>query len=84
MVRPDRLEARVRPALRPRSRPGSRGRWARYYLGRVLQVAGLVVSLVAATAFFGTPSTTAMLKMLFCGVALFVPGYLLARPDPRR
>jgi len=74
----------MRPALRPRARSGSRGRWLLYYAGRLLQVAGLVVALVAATAFFGTQSTTAMLKMLLCGVALFVPGYLLARPDPRR
>ena len=41
---------------------GSRGAWARYFLGRLLQVTGLLVALVAATAFFGTPSTTAMLR----------------------
>jgi hypothetical protein len=54
-------------------------RWAAYALGRVLQVTGLVVTLVAATAFFGTPSTTAMLRMMLVGVLIFVPGWLLAR-----
>lgn len=57
-------------------------RWAGYYLGRVLQVTGLVVTLVAATAFFGTPSTTAMLRMMLVGLLIFLPGWLLARRDP--
>jgi hypothetical protein len=56
----------------------------RYGLGRLLQVTGLVVTLVAATAFFGTPSTIAMLRMMLAGVVLFVPGWLLARRDSRR
>jgi hypothetical protein len=59
------------------------GRWLLYLLGRVLQVTGLVVTLVAATAFFGTPSTVAMLRMMLVGVILFVPGWLLARRDPQ-
>ena len=50
-----------------------------YLLGRVLQVTGLVVTLVAATAFFGTPSTIAMLRMMLVGVLFFVPGWLLVR-----
>jgi hypothetical protein len=54
-------------------------RWAAYYLGRVLQVTGLVVTLVAATAFFGTPSTTSMLRMMLIGVLIFLPGWLMAR-----
>lgn len=54
----------------------------RYYLGRLLQVTGLIVTLVSVTAFFGTPSTTAMLRMMFAGVLLFLPGWLLARKDP--
>ena len=58
--------------------------WARYYLGRLLQVTGLVVTLTAATAFFGTPSTTAMLRMMLAGALLFLPGWALARKDPRR
>ena len=60
------------------------GGWIRYAIGRLLQVTGLVVTLVAATAFFGTPSTVAMLRMMLVGVILFVPGWLLARKGPRR
>lgn len=58
--------------------------WAQalYWLGRLLQVTGLVVTLVAATAFFGTPSTLAMLRMMLVGVLLFVPGWMLARERP--
>ena len=50
-----------------------------YLLGRVLQVAGLVVTLVAATQFFGTPDTLAMLRMMLIGVVLFLPGWALVR-----
>jgi hypothetical protein len=73
----------VRARLRPRARGGP-GTGARllHLLGRVLQVAGLMVTLVAATAFFGTPDTTAMLKMMLVGVGFFVPGWLLARSGP--
>ena len=60
------------------------GPWLRYGLGRLLQVTGLVVTLVAATAFFGTPSTVAMLRMMLAGVLIFVPGWLLARRPPGR
>ncbi|HET8645177.1 MAG TPA: hypothetical protein VFO85_06795 [Vicinamibacteria bacterium] len=71
-----------RTRLRPRAaRPGP-GRWVLYYLGRVLQVTGLLVTLVAATAFFGTPDTLAMLRMMLVGVLLFIPGWLLVRRDP--
>lgn len=60
-----------------------------YLLGRVLQVTGLVITLVAATAFFGTPSTVAMLRMMLVGVLLFLPGYALVltqstRSQPRK
>jgi uncharacterized membrane protein YjjP (DUF1212 family) len=50
-----------------------------YLFGRFLQVTGLVLTLVAATAFFGTPSTIAMLRMMLAGVLFFVPGWLLVR-----
>jgi hypothetical protein len=53
-----------------------------YWLGRLLQVTGLMVTLVAATAFFGTPSTIAMLRMMLVGVLLFIPGWALARREP--
>lgn len=60
----------------------SRGGFVVYFLGRTLQVTGLVVTLVAATAFFGTPSTTAMLRMMLVGVLVFLPGWWLARKGP--
>ena len=71
----------MRPRLKPRERT-SPWPWVRHYFGRFLEVAGLLVTLVAATAFFGTPSTIAMLKMMVIGVVLFVPGWLLARKPP--
>jgi hypothetical protein len=78
------LEAALRTRLRPRKKSdGSGWPWIRYYLGRLLQVTGLLVTLVAATAFFGTPSTTVMLRMMLAGVLLFLPGWWLARKDPR-
>lgn len=83
MVRPDGLAAGVRPRLRPGARR-SAWPWIRHALGRTLQVAGLMITLVAATAYFGTPSTVAMLRMMLVGVLFFIPGWLLARKDPRR
>lgn len=57
---------------------------ALYMLGRFLQVAGLMVTLVAATAFFGTPSTIAMLRMMLVGIIIFLPGWVLTRRGPGR
>jgi len=68
----------VRPRLSP-ERKASALVSALYLLGRILQVTGLMVTLVAATAFFGTPSTIAMLRMMLVGVLFFVPGWLLVR-----
>ena len=42
--------------------------WLLYGLGRLLQVTGLVVTLVAATAFFGTASTVAMFRMMLASL----------------
>jgi hypothetical protein len=72
-----------RARLRPRAEGRSPWPWIRYMLGRLLQVTGLLVTLVAATAFFGTASMTAMLRMMLVGVLIFIPGWLLARRDPR-
>jgi len=75
----------VRTRLSPRARRKPRTLpWIRYYVGRLLQIVGLIVTLVAATAFFGTASTTAMLRMMLAGVLIFIPGWLLARADPNR
>jgi hypothetical protein len=74
------MRAKLRSSLK---KPGA-GAWALFYLGRFLQVLGLVITLFAATAFFGTPSTIAMLRMMLIGVCVFVPGWLLARKEPSR
>jgi hypothetical protein len=74
----------MRARLRPKAEGPSAWALARYYLGRFLQVVGLVTTLFAATAFFGTPSTVAMLRMMLIGVLIFIPGWLLARKDPVR
>ena len=68
----------MKPRLSTQQRP-SAWQWARFIVGRTLQVAGLMVTLVAATAFFGSSSMTAMLRMMLAGVVLFVPGWWLAR-----
>jgi hypothetical protein len=73
----------MRLRVRDRRKRGSNWTWARYVLGRTLQVTGLMITLVAATAFFGTPSTIAMLRMMLVGVLFFIPGWLLSRVDPR-
>jgi hypothetical protein len=68
-----------------KGRPGSAWAGLGYLLGRVLQVTGLVATLVAATAFFGTPDTIAMLRMMLIGVLLFLPGaWLVKVSQPKR
>jgi hypothetical protein len=67
-----RTNARKKPA-------GGQGWYLAYILGRTLQVTGLVTTLVAATAFFGTPDTVAMLRTMLAGVLLFLPGWWLVR-----
>ena len=74
------MRARLRPR---RARNGAFGVWLRYLFGRLLQVTGLLITLVAATAFFGSDNITAMLKMMLAGVGFFLPGWLLARKNPR-
>ena len=71
-----------RKSSRRKRKPVNKTGWLLYFLGRTLQVTGLVLTLVAATAFFGTPSTLAMLRMMLIGVIFFIPGWLLARRHP--
>lgn len=73
----------MRTRLKARKGAGSRGAWARYYVGRLLQITGLVTTFVAAVAFFGSSSLTAMLRVMLAGVLVFLVGYALARKDPR-
>jgi hypothetical protein len=78
------MEETMRTRLKARKKAPGNVAVARYYLGRFLQVLGLVTTLFAATAFFGTPSTIAMLRMMLVGVCFFIPGWLLARKDPNQ
>jgi uncharacterized membrane protein YhaH (DUF805 family) len=71
-----------RMRLKPRARKSSEWRWALYLFGRFLQVSGLMITLVAATAFFGSSSTLAMLRMMLIGVLVFLPGWWLTRKRP--
>ena len=75
---------RVRLQARRSRGAGATWPWVMHFLGRCLQLAGLLVTLLAATQYFGTDSTTAMLRTMLAGVALFVPGWLLARRNPTR
>ncbi|HET7745890.1 MAG TPA: hypothetical protein VFM29_01235 [Vicinamibacteria bacterium] len=68
--------------MRPSTGAGRTASWVLYGLGRLLQVTGLLVTAVAATAFFGTHSPTPMLRMMLVGVLIYVPGWLLARKGP--
>jgi hypothetical protein len=76
------VEAAMKPRLKAKASGPSALAWMRYYLGRFLQVVGLMLTLVAMTAFFGSPSTVAMLRMMLIGVLFFIPGWLLSRKDP--
>lgn len=69
---------RVRTNARKKSK-SSGGWYLVYLLGRTLQVTGLVTTLLAATAFFGTPDTVAMLRTMLAGVLIFLPGWWLVR-----
>ena len=72
----------VRTQLRQKDTGPSVRLYLAYLFGRALQVAGLVTGAVAMTAFFGTPSTTAMLRMTLAAVLLFVPGTIIVRSLP--
>jgi uncharacterized membrane-anchored protein len=50
-----------------------------YILGRTLQVTGLITTLVAATAYFGTRDTVVMLRTMLAGVLVFLPGWWLVK-----
>lgn len=50
-----------------------------YLLGRTLQVTGLLTTLVAATAYFGTRDTVVMLRTMLAGVLVFLPGWWLVK-----
>jgi predicted Abi (CAAX) family protease len=73
------MEEAVRVRTNARKKRGGAGLWLLYMLGRTMQVAGLLITLIAATQFFGTKSTIAMLRMMLAGVLVFLPGWLVVR-----
>ncbi len=58
------------------------GRWSVYYVGRGLELAGLLVVTWAMFVFFGSRAMRPMLAVTGAGLALFVIGWLLARRNP--
>lgn len=58
------------------------GRWTAYYLGRGLELAGLLVVTWSMLLFFGSRAMRPMLAMTGAGGAVFFVGWLLARRNP--
>ena len=58
------------------------GPWLLYYVGRALELFGLLLTSWAMIMFFGTSEMRPMLAVTGAGVAFFVSGWLLARKDP--
>ena len=56
--------------------------WARYFLGRSLQLVGMLLVTGAAVLFFGADAERRMLAFTGLGAAVFVLGWLLARKNP--
>lgn len=66
----------------PGKRPVNWMGWSRYYVGRGLELAGLVLVTWAMVVFFGTTEMRPMLAMTGAGGIFFVVGWLLARRNP--
>lgn len=58
------------------------GAWLVYYVGRALQIFGMLLVTLAAVNFFGTSQMRPMLAMTGAGAAFFVVGWLFAKDDP--
>lgn len=58
--------------------------WIVYYVGRALQIFGLLLVTLAAVNFFGTDQMRTMLGMTGGGAACFVVGWLIAKDDPEK
>lgn len=56
--------------------------WTRYYVGRGLELFGLVLVTWAMFLFFGSSAMRPMLAMTGSGLAFFFVGWLLARKNP--
>lgn len=60
------------------------GAWIVYYIGRALQIFGMLTVTLAAVNFFGTSQMRTMLGMTGVGAAFFVVGWLLSKEDPEK
>jgi hypothetical protein len=60
------------------------GGWLRYYVGRGLELTGLLLVTASMILFFGSDQMRSMLAMTGAGVGFFVVGWLAARKDPNR
>ncbi|GMR22437.1 MAG: hypothetical protein BMS9Abin37_0786 [Acidobacteriota bacterium] len=56
--------------------------WIRYYIGRALQIFGMLLVTWAMLMFFGSSQMRPMLAVTGGGAAFFVVGWLLAKDDP--
>ncbi len=56
--------------------------WGRYYVGRGLQLAGILFVTSAAVLFFGADAERRMLVTTGIGAALFLVGRLLSKKKP--
>ena len=56
--------------------------WVRYFLGRSLQLLGMLLVTGAAVLFFGADAERRMLAFTGLGAAVFALGWLLARKRP--
>ena len=60
------------------------GPWLLYYVGRSLQIFGLLMVTLSAVNFFGTSQMRPMLAMTGGGAAFFVVGWLISKDDPEK
>jgi len=58
--------------------------WILYYVGRALQIFGMLVVALAMVNFFGTTQMRPMLAMTGSGAAFFVVGWLLSKDNPEK
>lgn len=56
--------------------------WIRYFAGRTLMMAGMLVVTGAAALFFGADAERRMLVFTGAGALLFVSGWLLSKKRP--
>ena len=60
------------------------GAWTRYYVGRALQIFGMLLVSWAMLMFFGSDQMRPMLAVTGAGTAFFVVGWLLSKDDPEK